>query len=58
MSLIQPCERVAAGIIGHRRAREEHSRSGVERQGAYDREKRDQAQQGSLALAGAISHYV
>jgi len=49
---------VAAGIIGHRRAREEHSRSGVERQGAYDREKRDQAQQGSLALAGAISHYV
>jgi hypothetical protein len=56
-SLIQSRERVAAGIVCHRGAREEDGRSRVEYKGAYDCEKRGQAQKGSLALADAISYY-
>ena len=55
--LVQPRERVAAGIVGYRCAGKEDCRSRVEREGAYDREKRQPPHQGSLAPADAISRH-
>lgn len=56
-SLVQPRERMTTGIVGYRCAGKENGRSRVERKGAYDREKRQPADQGSLALADAISRH-
>lgn len=55
--LVQPRERVAAGIVGYRCAGQEDRRSQVEREGANDREKRQPAYQGSLAPTDAISRH-
>lgn len=55
--LVEPRERVTAGIVGYRYAHKEDRRGRVEREGAHNRDKRQPAHQGSLAPADAFSRH-